>query len=127
MEDEIGGFRDDFVVRFDCCGERNFETFFAHFLRNPFRTFGEQACGVASLWTFGDSPFDHTLEGAEEGQALCLCDRRIAEAGCRALVAHRTEGSGSDEQGVAITVGTNLIELEKMAGRLALFPQAWTC
>src|SRR5260370_20176520 len=115
MEDEVGGFRDDLVVRFYCCGERNFETFFAHFLRNPFRAFGEETCGVASLWTFGDSPFDHALQRAEEGQALCLCDHRIAEAGCCALVTHRAERPGGDEQGVAITVRANLSQLEKMA------------
>src|SRR5438128_492919 len=124
MEDEVGGFRDDFVVRLYCRRERNFKTLLANLLGNPFRAFREQACGVASLRAFGDSPLDHALQCAEECQALCLRDRRIAEASCGALVAHRAERPGGNEQRIAITVGANLVELQKMAGRLALFPQA---
>src|SRR5882757_5277591 len=107
MKYEVGGFRDDLVVGFCYRGECNLETFLANFLRNPFRAFGEQTRGVASLWAFGYSPFYHALQRAEESKALRLRDQRIAEAGCRTLVAHRAVGPGGNEQGVTVTVGAN--------------------
>jgi len=115
MEDEVGRFRHEFVVRLDYCCERNLEAFFANLLRNPLRPFGEEACGVAALRAFGDSLFDDALQRGDEGQALTLRDRRIAETRFSTLVTHRAERPGRDEQGVAITVGANLIELEKVA------------
>jgi len=76
------------------------------------------------LWALGDSPFNHALQRAEERQTFCVRDRCIAEAGCGALVAHRTERPRGNQKGIAVAVGANLIELQKMTGRLALFPQA---
>src|SRR6266704_3992751 len=101
MEDEVCRLRDEFVVRLDYCCERNLEAFFANLLRNPLRSFGEEACGVAPLRAFGDSLLDDTLQRGYESQAFRLRDRRITETRCGTLVTHRAERPGRDEQGVA--------------------------
>ena len=67
--DQVGGLRDELVVRLRHRGERNFEAFLADLLRDAFRARGIQPRRVASLRALGDALRDDGFESAEKGQA----------------------------------------------------------
>jgi len=93
------------------------------FCADPPRTLGQQFGGVAARRTRGDALCDDLFEMAQERERLRVRPGRILAPASRcASVAGGALGFGQYQQGVAVAIGGDLLELEEVAGGFALGP-----
>ena len=122
--EHVGALVDEAVVGAIGGLDDGLEGLLAHLLCHAVQTVAEEAGGVAALGHLLVATLDEVLELAEEGERRRLVG--LAPAGVGAEMTGRTVGDGLDEQGIAIAVDGNTLQVEQVAGRLALRPKGLT-
>lgn len=134
MEDEIGGFPDEFVIVFVLCGDDDFDGFFAEFFADAIDTafveFGNIRIRRWILFAFFQNR--QQVSNCFEERAVVFdfvflrLEQHFREARLRAGVACRAFGRDAIEHGIAIAIDANFDDALGIAGFIAFAPEFFT-